>query len=333
MEIKVLKLADQDYPLLLRETQNPPEEISIRGELPDRDRLWLAVVGTRKATAEGLALAKKIAKTFAERGAVIVSGLAMGIDTAAHEGALSAKTASGELGRTVAVLGCSVDRIYPAQNENLANKILSGHGAIVSEYEPGTPPLPHRFLERNRIVAGLAQAVIVVEAPEKSGALVTARLAAEYGREVFVLPGSAGHPQYRGSHKLIRDGARLVDSAEDIFEDLVGALPGRLEFKEAAAGGSARELFSAENYGKSDVKLKRGSKEAGPKASSVGVQTAEEKIIFSLLVATRDALPIDKILEQTKLPPQAAHGALTEMILAGIIDEDGFGYKLITDDD
>lgn len=214
MQIAEINIKDKNYPPLLREISNPPEKIFVRGEFPNFNLPWIAIVGTRKATRDGIELARKVAKALAERGFIIVSGLAMGIDTAAHNGALVGG------GPTVAVLGNGIDTIYPAQNENLANKILLNNGAIISEYETDTPAYKNQFLERNRIVAGLCIATIVVEAPQKSGALVTARLAAEAGREVFVFPGLAGHPQYAGSHALIRDGARLVNSIDNILEDL-----------------------------------------------------------------------------------------------------------------
>ncbi|MEK7481868.1 MAG: DNA-processing protein DprA, partial [Patescibacteria group bacterium] len=171
------------YPALLREIPNAPEKIYILGKLPPEESLKIAIVGTRKATDQGRIIAKKLAEKLTNLGIVIVSGLAMGIDTAAHEGAVVAN------GKTIAVLANGLDKIYPAQNENLAKKILELNGAIISEYEPGKPALEHQFLERNRIVSGLSVATIVIEAPERSGSLVTARLAAEQGREVFVFPG------------------------------------------------------------------------------------------------------------------------------------------------
>ncbi len=187
-------------------------------------------MGTRKATSQGRFIAKEIAKKLSEMGMVIVSGLAMGIDTAAHEGALAGA------GRTIAVLACGLDNIYPRQNENLAKKIIGTGGAVISEYPVGTEAFKNQFLERNRIVSGLCIATIVVEAPRESGALVTARLAAEQGREVFVFPGPTNHPNYHGSHKLIRDGARLVSSIDDILEDLNSEIPNFPAFAEASAG-------------------------------------------------------------------------------------------------
>lgn len=211
---------DPAYPRLLKEIPNPPENLYLLGNLPEKDTQKIAIVGTRKATAEGKKLAKEIAKKLAERGIIIVSGLAMGIDTAAHEGAIAACLPDGSQGKTIAVLANGLNSVYPAQNENLAKKILESDGALISEYPPETPSFPNQFLERNRIISGLSVATIIIEAPERSGSLATANWAAQQGREVFVFPGPANHSNFRGSHKLIRDGARLVASLEDILEDL-----------------------------------------------------------------------------------------------------------------
>jgi DNA processing protein len=211
--INKLNFTEKDYPPLLREIVNPPQHLNYLGTLPPKDAKMIAIVGTRKATSEGKRIAKKIAKKLSAH-FIVVSGLALGIDAAAHEGALEGG------GKTVAVLANGLSKIYPSSNENLAKKILEKGGCIFSEYEKDMPPLPHQFLERNRIISGLSVATVVIEAPERSGALVTARNAAEQGREVFVIPGPADHPNYRGSHLLIRKGARLVASAENILEDL-----------------------------------------------------------------------------------------------------------------
>ncbi len=202
-----------ELPSELLEIAAPPLAIYMKGKLPKNEQR-ISVVGTRRATPQAKDLTRGLARELARSGVVIVSGLAMGIDTAAHEGAL----AGG--GRTIAVLANSLDGIYPRQNANLAEKILEGGGALMSEYPFGSTTFPNRFLERNRIVAGLSAGTVVVEAPLESGSLVTANLALEANREVFVIPGLATHPNYAGSHKLIRSGARLAVSAGDILEDL-----------------------------------------------------------------------------------------------------------------
>jgi DNA processing protein len=201
-------------PKLLLEISNPPETLHVLGALPPDDIPKIAVVGTRKASDYGRGLAREISRDLASAGLVIVSGLAMGIDTAVHEGCLEAG------GKTIAVLACGVDKIYPAQNKSLADKIIASGGAIVSEFPDGTPPYKNNFLVRNRIISGLSLATVIIEAPFKSGAVSTAGHAADQGREVFVVPGPVNHPGFGGSHLLIRDGGRLVSSARDILEDL-----------------------------------------------------------------------------------------------------------------
>lgn len=212
--IQKITLKDPAYPFLLKEISDPPAVLHLLGNLPDEKQPRLAIVGTRKATPNGCLIAKHLAKELSEAGCVIVSGLAMGIDTASHEGTIAAQ------GKTIAVLGNGLNEIYPRLNKNLAEKILEFNGAIISEYPPAEPAYPVNFLKRNRIVSGLCLATIVVEAPERSGSLVTARLALEQNREVFVVPGPVNHPNYAGSNRLIREGARLVTSAADILDDL-----------------------------------------------------------------------------------------------------------------
>lgn len=210
-----IKKDNTSYPLLLRETPGAPEQIFVLGNITLLSEPSIAIVGTRKATEEGRTNAKQIAREFSNRNVVVVSGLALGIDAAAHEGALA-----GTYKKTIAVLANGLHEIYPRQHFSLAEKILQNNGAIISEYPFGTPPLPHQFLERNRIVSGLSLATIVIEAPIHSGAIRTANNAIEQGREVYVLPGPAGHPHYSGSHMLIRNGARLISSWNDLEEDL-----------------------------------------------------------------------------------------------------------------
>lgn len=213
MPHKTLRLEEAEYPPLLREIPNPPQTLYLSGSLESEHPL-IAIVGTRKATDKGKGTAFRFAEELVSRGFGVVSGLALGIDTAAHEGAL------GKRGYTVAVLGSAIDDIYPPENESLAKRILDTGGVIISEYSPGTPIQKHQFIERNRIISALSLAIIVIEAPIHSGALVTARTGAEQGKDVFVVPGPIGDPNFEGSHKLIRDGAILVGSIEDVLEDL-----------------------------------------------------------------------------------------------------------------
>jgi len=212
-----IELGDAGYPANLREISTPPERLFVRGTMTEDDALAVAIVGSRTATSYGLAVAERLAAELAGRGITVVSGLARGIDSAAHRGALRVG------GRTLAVLGSGVDVIYPPENRRLAREI-EGHGALISQFAPGTRPLAGHFPARNRVIAGLSLGVVVVEAAERSGALVTARLALEEGREVMAVPGFPGHPASAGANQLIRDGACLVRQALDVAEELGLAL-------------------------------------------------------------------------------------------------------------
>ncbi len=214
----IVTLADPDYPPALLGIADPPVLLYVRGDPALLARPSLAVVGSRNATPQGRRTAADFARTLAESGLAIVSGLALGIDAAAHRGALDAG------GATIAVVGTGADRLYPARNRDLALEI-AGRGAIVSEFPLGTPAVAHNFPRRNRIISGLARGVLVVEAAPESGSLITARLAGEQGREVFAIPGSIHSPLARGCHRLIRDGAKLVETARDVLEELGQTAP------------------------------------------------------------------------------------------------------------
>ncbi len=215
----LLTLADAAYPAALLQISNPPSLLYVRGSLDCLQAPALAIVGSRNATPQGAQNARTFAATLARRGLVIVSGLALGIDAAAHGGALEGG------GNTIAVIGTGADRLYPARNRDLALEIVE-HGAIVSEFPLGTPALAANFPRRNRLIAGLARGVLVVEAALQSGSLITARLAGDQGREVFAIPGSIHSPVARGCHRLIRQGAKLVETAEDILEELAWPVSG-----------------------------------------------------------------------------------------------------------
>jgi DNA processing protein len=210
---RLVTLADEDYPQHLFSSDDPPVVLYAKGDTAILNRPMLAVVGSRNATAQGLRDAEAFSKTLGDAGLTIVSGLALGIDVAAHRGALA--SAAG----TVAVIGTGADRLYPARNQALARSIAE-KGVVLSEFPLGTPPLGSNFPRRNRIIAGLGLGCLVVEAAPRSGSLITARLAAETGREVFAIPGSIHSPLSRGCHQLIRQGAKLVESAQDILEEL-----------------------------------------------------------------------------------------------------------------
>ena len=216
----LLTRLDADYPLALAQSPAAPPLLFLHGRRELLSRPLFAIVGSRHASAQGIRDAGRFARALADTGYTIVSGLAAGIDAAAHDGAVDTPAA------TVAVIGTGIDRVYPACNRPLARRI-AGHGLIVSEFPLGTPPLAAHFPRRNRIIAGLGAGCLVVEAGLRSGSLITARQAAEAGREVFAIPGSIHSPLSRGCHALIRDGARLTESLDDILAELppLPALP------------------------------------------------------------------------------------------------------------
>jgi len=212
---QVLPITSMDYPQILREIYNPPPVLLIRGEFPlSADDFSVAIVGTRVATSYGRQVTTEFAHELAVAGVTIVSGLAAGLDAVAHRATLDVG------GRTIAVFGCGVDQFYPSQNSRLAMEILQKGGALVSEYPLGTMPSAYTFPQRNRIIAGLSRGVLIVEGREKSGSLITAKLALESNREVFAIPGSIFSETSMGPNRLIQEGARAVLSASDIFETL-----------------------------------------------------------------------------------------------------------------
>ncbi len=277
--INSASIKNQQYPSILKEIPSPPEVIYFRGVLPEKNDILIGIVGTRKVSLEGKITAKNIAKDLAQNGVTIVSGLALGIDTAAHEGALAGN------GKTIAVLANGLNQVYPRSNENLANEILKNGGALMSEYPEGTPAYPNQFLERNRIISGLCGATVIIEAPIHSGALVTARHALDQGREIFVTPGPTRHPNYEGSHLLLRNGARLVTSANDILEDL------NINKKNDSI------LTKEEKYDK------------------------ETFSIINPIKSDRENLTLDNIVEITKLEPHVVAQRTTFLILDGAVQE------------
>lgn len=212
-------LGTHEYPPLLAEIPDPPDCLWTRGDRAILSRVAVAVVGARAASRDGLAIAAQLGADLARAGVVVVSGLARGIDAAAHSGALDAG------GTTVAVLGTGIDLVYPTENRELHDRIAAA-GLLVTEFPPGSPPEAFHFPRRNRIISGLSKAVVIVEAREKSGSLITARLAADQGRDVMAVPGPSLYGQNKGSHALLRDGAKLVESAVDILQELGIASPG-----------------------------------------------------------------------------------------------------------
>ena len=284
LNIGYITIFDKSYPQQLKELPDAPVILYIKGNVEILKEPSLAVVGSRKFSPYGKMAAYKLSKESAEAGLVIVSGLALGIDAVAHLAALDAN------GKTIGVLGCGLDRIYPANNIGLSKKIIETGGAVVSELSPGTPPLRHNFPARNRIIAGLSLGTLVIEAAESSGALITAYEALEYNREVFAVPGNINSETSQGTNRLIQKGAKLVISTEDIFEEL------NIEFKKSAK--RAKEMLP---------------------------ESKEEKIILDL-IAKKDLL-VDNIIEQSELNVIEINTALTMMEMKGIIENVGGIYR------
>lgn len=283
--IRLVLRENPEFPPLLREIPHPPFALYIKGGLPPQDQMAIAIVGTRRATPDGKNISRRFATALARAGCIIASGLAFGIDAAAHEGCLDAG------GRTIAVLACGLANFYPRNNAPLGEKIMKNGGAIVSEYPPDLPALPHRFLERNRIISGFSKGILVIESPERSGSLATARFAFEQNRDVFVIPGQISHPNFRGSHTLIRQGAMLVTRPEDILQEY----------------GIAPQDNIAAN-----------EEDTSP----------EERIVLRTLQAIAAPADIDKIIDAARLEPRIANQTLSFLLIKGAVKETGEGYVL-----
>lgn len=243
LKVTILTLFDQSYPARLRAIPDPPPLLYVSGALSDRDDVAVAIVGGRRATPSGKVFTEEIARDLAARGVTIVSGLARGIDAAAHRGALAGK------GRTIAVLGCGIDRVYPPEHHALRRNIES-YGAVISELPIGASPLSHHFPRRNRIISGLSLGVLVSEAAKDSGSLITAKLALDQGREVFAVPGPVKEETCRGSNGLIKEGAKLVEQAQDILDEILPQIDARLRAGLAVDGG---RVMAGEPLAKQDA--------------------------------------------------------------------------------
>jgi len=290
--VEVLTPENPGYPPLLKGTADPPECLYMRGGMAPDDRLAIAVVGARRATAPGLELARLLGSDLARAGFTVVSGLARGIDAAAHRGALEAG------GRTIAVLGSGIDRVYPSDHEALARAIEKS-GALLSEQPFGTAPLAAHFPRRNRIIAGMAWATVVVEGTHNSGSLITANLALEEGRLVFAVPGNVGEPNAEGTNALLRSGAHCCRGAADILEDL-----GPQIVDTAAEVARTRD-------GSPEPAARGGEPDAG-------ATSADELKVIAALFRTRGKDP-EAIGRATGLPPAALQVALLGLELRGIV--------------
>jgi DNA processing protein len=277
----LLTLENVLYPIRLKEIYDPPPLLYLRGELKKEDDFALSIVGSRKTSPYGRWITEKISQEIVRQGITIVSGMARGIDSVAHGGAISGG------GRTLAVLGCGIDVIYPPENRNLFGQIID-HGAVLSEFPMGSRPEGMHFPRRNRIISGLSMGVVVVQASADSGSLITAEYALEQGREVFAIPGNVGAEGSRGTNRLIKEGAKLVESSEDILEEIV---PQWQKMKESS--------FKA-----------KSPEEALPE---------EEKIVYRLL--SDSPLHIDAIIRESPFDPGRVSSLLLNLELKGLISQ------------
>lgn len=271
----IITYRDGNYPVNLRQIYDPPVVLFVRGELLETDRFAIGVVGTRKPSEYGKSMGFKISRDLAQRGLSVMSGGARGIDTVAHTGALQA-------GRTIAVLGCGVDVPYPYENRGLFGKIVE-NGAIISEFVPGTKPDMWRFPVRNRLISGLSLGILVVESGLTGGAMITATIAGEQGRDVWALPGTTDNSASQGPHSLIKDGAKLVECAEDILRDL-------------------------------GIEADTAGKKQNPLPDNL---TPDQKAVVGVL--TLHPKHVDEIIVECKLTPALASSALTLLEMLGLI--------------
>src|SRR3990167_9514020 len=314
LNLRIITLEDKEYPANLKNIYDPPICLYLKGKLSQEDTLSLAIVGSRRASFYGLSCAEKFAFALAELGISIVSGLARGIDTQAHKGALKAK------GRTIAVLGSGLNCIYPLENKKLTEEI-SAQGAVISEFPLNAKPLAQNFPRRNRVISGLSLAVIVVEAARNSGALITADFALEQGRDVFAVPGKVDSATSFGTNQLIKQGAKLTDSIEDILEELKPKLK---EFTKAQILAHSVERIAdtkelnAIRYPLSAQKI---APVASKKSASIceGKLSDEEKLVYNLL--TDKPRYCDELIEETGLPTAKTMSMLSRLEMQGIIQQ------------
>lgn len=324
-KVKIITLNDSEYPERLRNIYDPPIVLYILGKMPDVDEeAVVAMVGTRKCSAYGELSAEKIAKEYAICGGVIVTGMALGIDTAAAKGALKAR------GKVIAVLGSGIDVLYPSENRGLFKEIYR-HGAIISEFAPGTRPYKGNFPRRNRIISGLALGVLVVEAPEKSGALITAARAAEQGRDVFAIPGDINKSTFAGSNALLRDGAILVTSGYEIAGEYLALYDNKLlirDFEEKKDFNAETKLNNNEEKALFLEDYEESTKLAIDNIKSLEYidlskqmenLSEDERAVVSYMKNT--AIHIDEIISKSGLPASKVLSVLTMLEIKGYVTQ------------
>jgi DNA processing protein len=296
--VSIITWKDRRYPRTLLNIYDFPPFLYVRGTL-DGDDVYIAVIGSRRSTTYGKFLTERLSRELAAEGVTIVSGMARGIDSAAHRGALLGG------GRTVAVLGSGIDVIYPPENEDLYKRIVS-QGAVITEYPFSTEPKGFHFPARNRIISGLSLGIVVVEATEKSGSLITARLGLEQGKEIFAVPGSIDSPGSRGTHKLLKDGAKLVESVHDILEEIIPQIERR---REPLTGEDGGQFSYPGDKEEEPGFLQRAGRQLRP----------EQAAIVKLLKKT--PMHIDAIIEESGCPVHDVLNILLFLELNGYVEQ------------
>jgi DNA processing protein len=322
--------ADPRYPTALKNMYDPPMLLYVEGDLGCLTKPSIAIVGTRDASSYGLEVASQLAHDLAQAGWCVVSGLARGIDAAAHQGAL---VGANQLA-TLAVMGHGLNMVYPPQNKGLARHILDQHGALLSELSPDQPPRPHQFPRRNRLVAGLVRGVIVVEATHRSGSLITARLANELGRDVFAVPGPVSSPASQGVHALIKQGACLIEHANDVLKEfgcdtkpIAAQSSDYLNHSNATDdSGQSGDAEGSNRPYDSNMPCHSRGKSTQTNRLTVGLQNnrSPTQVLLLKLIGGAPTL-VSQLLLHTKLTPQAMNIELTYLELEGLILREGHG--------
>ncbi|VUD64306.1 DNA processing protein DprA [Thalassocella blandensis] len=293
-QVSVLCSRDEAYPALLKEINRPPPVLYVKGDVSNLSLPQIAVVGSRKPTPSGKTNASVFSQELALHGFAVTSGLALGVDAAAHVGALKAN------GKTIAVMGTGIDQVYPRRNAKLAEEILQNGGTLVSEFPLGTTPTPQNFPQRNRIVSGLSYGTLVVEAALKSGSLISAKFALEQNREVFAIPGAIQNPMSRGCHELIKQGATLVESASDIYQELQG--------------------FIAHSQQQLEMNV---NTEQAPALSGIALSEMEQKVLEVVDFSPSD---IDTLAQRIAISPGELMSCLISLELKNAVSQSGNGY-------
>jgi DNA processing protein len=310
--VRVIKWTDGEYPANLRQIADPPPYFMLRGTITADDPKFIAVVGARAASDAGRRMARRLGLELALKGFTVVSGLARGIDCEAHQGALDAG------GKTIAVMGCGIDIVYPPENKSLAEAMIGSGGGLISELPLGTPPIAENFPSRNRLISGLCLGVVVVEAAERSGSLITARMALEQDRQVFAVPGSPLTGKTRGSNRLLKEGARLVECVEDVIEELVPQLGGQAPLPKPEARAASAMFAERARMHILQADAKSVLIQHRQDGELTQAESADVKAILQCLKGA-DKLHVDSIIEGSGLTAATVLKLLLELELRGLV--------------